>query len=79
MHLLSRSSVSFSVYEYMNRSKKTLKDSFGGMDEEGLEFDSNFEDDEFGQVLSDDNSEIEIIMDEPVPQKASVCRGADIS
>jgi ariadne-1 len=58
----------------MNNSRKSLKESLGM--EEDLEFDSNYDDtnydDDFGQVLSDnEEGEDMIIMEEPIVQKPS--------
>lgn len=54
-----------------------LKESSGNLGNEmddDLEFDSNYDDDDFGQVLSDNEADEDmIVMEEPIVQKPPVC------
>lgn len=56
----------------MNNSRKALKESLEN-EMEDLEFDSNYDDDDFAQVLSDAETDEMVITEEAVVQKPSVC------
>lgn len=78
LHLIlvrfANSKVSFTD---MNNSRKMLKESSGNLGNEmddDLEFNSNYDDDDFGQVLSDNDADEDmIVMEEPIVQKPPVC------